>query len=354
MLISNIDSFFFSLDFEDYTLGNKDLLEKLADSKEEAKIDRLKEVTVNFGGRKFKILPNGSRFHSYILHNDNLEIKLARHRSKSRNNFPVSIRLKSLYLWEKGFLNAYMETIDFIENTIKGEIIADKISRADLCCHTDELFPCPDLKLWRGNFRKVELFTFNRAITGFSFGTFAEKNVMCRIYDKTLEIKSSNKTWFNEIWKKENMNINNVWNVEFQVGRKFFKDHNIDNCQDFILKMRGIWEKLTKSWINYIENDDSNISRCSIRQEWKNIQNAYLNYCLQEPIKREEQKNYDAEKLIPLLVGVLTSYGACKQNIVLDRVIEDFKKDVDKYLKEKKANMPIEKVFYDKLEYLYG
>lgn len=354
MLISNIDSFFFSIDFDNYDIDNQELISTLDDKKQIAKEDRLIDVMVEFGGRKFKILPNGSRFHSYILHNDNLEIKLAKHRSKSKNNFPVAIRLKSLYLWEKGFLNAYMETMDFIKENIKGSIIADKISRADLCCHTDELFPCPDLRLWRGKFRNVEMFTFNRAITGFSFGSFKDKNVMCRVYDKTLEIKNSGKTWFNGIWEKENMNINNVWNVEFQVGRKFFKDHDIDSCQDFIVKMRGIWEKLTKNWINYIELDDSNISRCTVREEWENIQNAYLDYCLQEPIKRKEQKNYDAKKLVPLLVGILTSYGACKQKIVLDRVVEDFKKDLEEYLSEKKGNIPIEQIFYDKLEYLYG
>lgn len=354
MVISNIDSFFFSLDFEEYDINNQNLIERLEEEKEEAKIDRLKDIYVVLGDRKFKIMPNGSRFHSYILHNDNLEIKLARHRSKSKNNFPISIRIKSIYLWEKGFLNAYIATMDFITAIIKGNIISDKISRVDLCCHTDELFPCSDLKLWRGSFRKVELFTFNRAITGFSFGSFKEKNVMCRIYDKTLEIKSSNKSWFNAIWEKENMNINNIWNVEFQVGRKFFKEHDIDTCQDFILKMRGIWEKLTNHWINYIELDDSNISRCTVRNEWTNIQKAYLGYCLQEPIKRDKQKNYDAKKLVPQLVGILTTYGACKQKIILDNVVEEFKKDLDEYLADKKGDIPVEKLFFDKLEYLYG
>lgn len=354
MLISNIDSFFFSLDFEDYSTENHKFLQYLEEAKGEAKIDRLREFTISFGGRKFKIMPNGSRFHSYILHNDNLEIKLSRHRSKSKNNYPVAVRLKSLYLWEKGFLNAYMETISFLEENIKGEITANKVSRADLCCHTDELFLTSDLEVWRGRFRKIEVFTYNRCINAFYFGSFKENNIMCRIYDKALEIKSSGKTWFKEIWEKAGMNVNNVWNVEFQVGRKFFKEHQIESSEDFILKMRGIWEKLTGNWINFIELDNERKSRCSIREEWFNIQDAYLDFCLQEPIKREVQKNYDAEKLIPQLVGILTSYGACKQNIVLDRVINDFKKDLEKYLKENKGNAPIEQIIYNKLEYLYG
>lgn len=353
-MISNIDSFFFSVDIEDYSTNNAELLRKLQEAKDEAQIDRLKEIKVDFGGRKFKIMPNGSRFHSYILHNDNLEIKLARHRSRSKNNYPVAIRLKSLYLWEKGFLNAYMETIGFIEDTIKGAIVGNKISRADLCCHTDELFPTADLEVWRGRFRKIEIFTYNRCINAFVFGSFNENNIMCRIYDKTLEIKSSGKTWFNKIWQSEGMNVNNVWNVEFQVGRKFFKEHNIESSQDFILKMRGIWEKLTGDWINLINLDNDRKSRCTVKDEWINIQGAYLDFCLQKPVKREKQKNYDAKKLIPLIVGVLTTYGACKQKIVLDRVLDDFKNDMKEYLEDKKDNVPIEQLLYDKLEYLYG
>ncbi|WZL73092.1 hypothetical protein QBE52_18940 [Clostridiaceae bacterium 35-E11] len=357
MLISNIDSIFFSIDINKYEEENFDLLKYLEESKKQAKEDKLNDKVITLGDKNFKILPNGARFHSYILHNDTLELKFAQNRSKNGNNYPISIRIKSLYLWEKGFVDAYMAIIDYLKTIVKGDFIAEKISRADLCCHTDNLkfsTLCDIYESWRGSFRKVEYFMYNRKITGFSFGSFKEKNIMCRIYDKTLEIKTSGKVWFNHIWKKEGMDIENVWNVEFQVGRKFFKDYGVESVQDFILKMRSIWEHLTKTWICYINLDNDNITRCSAKKCWIEIQDAYLNYCYQQIIKREKQLNTKADELIPLLVGVLTSYGACKQKIVLDRVLDDFKKDMKNYLMFKKENTPIEKIFLDKLEYLFS
>ena len=356
-MISNIDSIFFSLDIKNYDHNNKELLQFLEIEKEESKEDRLKENIINVGDRKFIILPNGARFHAYILHNESIEIKLSQARSRSKNNYPVSVRIKSLLLWEKGFIQAYLDTIDYIKTIIQGDIIAEKISRADLCCHTDKLKFDNMLDIyenWRGTFRKVEHYFYNRELNGLTFGSFNDKNVMCRIYDKSLEIKSSGKSWFNDIWIESKMDIDNVWNVEFQVGRKYFKDYNIETVQDFIINMRGIWEHLTKTWITYINMDDSNISRCTTKESWLDIQNSYLDYCNYKPIKREKQVNKNAQNLIPLLVGVFTSYGACKQKIVLDKVIDDFKKDIDKYLYDKKDNVPIEKLFYDKLEYIYS
>ncbi|MCT4606656.1 MAG: hypothetical protein N4A64_11235 [Marinisporobacter sp.] len=357
MVLSNIDSIFFSIDVSNYEEKNADLLQKLEEGKEQAKADTQTDKIIILGDKNFELLPNGARFHAYILHNDTLELKLAQNRSKNGNNYPVSVRIKSLFLWEKGFIDAYMEVIEYLKTIIKGEFIAEKISRADLCCHTDSLkfyTLCDIYESWKGNFRKVEYFTYNRKTTGFTFGSFKEKNVMCRVYDKTLEITTSNKTWFKEIWLKEGMDIENIWNVEFQVGRKFFKNYGVESVQDFILKMRAIWEYLTKEWINYIDLDNSRVERCSIKACWKEIQDAYLNYCYQQIIKREKQVNTKAEELIPLLVGVLTSYGACKQKIVLDRVIDDFKEDMRKYLQEKKENIPIEKIFFDKLEFLFS
>lgn len=356
-MISNIDSIFFSIDVKNYDSNNEELLKLLEKSKEIAKNDRVTKKIIELGDKKFTILPNGARFHAYILHNDSLEIKFSQNRSKSKDNYPVAVRIKSLYLWEKGFINSYLETIEFLKTIINGDFIAAKISRADLCCHVDFLKfeSMADITLsWRGNFKKVEHFFYNRKLNGLTFGSFAEKNVMCRIYDKSLEIKTSGKTWFNDIWLNSKMDIENVWNIEFQVGRKFFKEHSIETVQDFIIKMRGIWEYLTKDWITFINLDDENISRCTTKEIWLKVQDAYLDYCNFEPIKREKQLNRNAELLIPLLVGVLTSYGACKQNIVLDRVLKEFKDDLELYLKEKKESVPVEKLFFDKLEYMYS
>lgn len=356
-MVSNIDSIFFSIDIDNYENLNNELLEKLQDYKDKAKDNKLTDLQITIQNKTFTILPNGARFHSYILHNESLEIKFAKARSKSKSNYPISIRIKSLMLWEYGFIDAYVKTIDYIKSIVKGEIIAEKLSRADMACHVDDFKIESILDLnesWRGNFRKVNHYFYNRKINGLTFGTFTEKNIMARIYDKSLEIKSSNKLWFNDIWLKEGMNINNVWNIEYQIGRNYFKENQIETVADFIKSMRAIWEYLTNTWLAFIDLTDTNISRCPLKPVWDKISKAYLNYCNTKPIRRQKQLNKRAEALIPQLVGVLTSYGACKYNLNLDNILTDFKKDIKEYLLEKKDNIPIEQIVYDKIEYLFS
>jgi hypothetical protein len=352
-MISNIDSYFFSLDIEEYDNNNQDLIQNLELAKNEAKENKLEEHTIELASKKFIILPNGARFHAFILHNDSMELKFAQGRSKSESNYPVAVRIKSLKLWEKGFEAAYDETIETIKQIVKGDIIAEKISRADMCCHTDTLGDI-NINDWRGTFRKLELHYFNRNINGLTFGTFEDKNTMCRVYDKSLEIKSSNKLWFRSIWIKAGLDPDKVWNVEYQIGRTYFKERNIETTYDFIIQMRGIWENLTTQFVSYIDRIDTNISRCPLKTCWTDIHNAFNKYYKQYPIKRVKQLNKRAEALIPLFVGVMTSYGACKNNITVDQVLDEFKEDLKIYLKEKKDNIPIEQIILDKIDFMYS
>jgi len=356
-MLSNIDSIFFSLDFNEYDNNNQDLIKNLELAKEQSKENKLNETIIDLAGKKFVILPNGARFHAYILHNDSMELKIAHGRSSSLTNYPVSIRIKSLKLWEDGFISAYEDTIETVKSIIKGEIIAEKISRADMCVHVDN-FKLDNLNelyhSWRGTFRKVEHYFYNRKLNGITFGTFQDKNVMCRIYDKSLEIKSSNKLWFKTIWTKAGMDPENVWNIEYQIGRKYFKDREIETVTEFVVHMRGIWEELTTKFVSFIEQTDNNISRCPLKPEWEQITKAYQTYYQKVPIKREKQLNKRSEALIPLLIGVLTSYGACNLNVNMDKLFHQIKTDTKEYLHDRKDNIPIEQIILDKIEYMYS
>lgn len=355
MFIANIDSLFFSIDIKNYVENNAQLINYLEKKKEIAKKNRNTDVFVILEGKKFKIMPNGVRFHSFILHNDTMELKVASFRSTAKNNYPVSIRIKSLKLWQNGYIRAYEDIINFLKTVFVGDFISEKLSRADICCHTDEVFIDDiDITSWRGKYKKQEVHLTNRKVNGMTFGSFKDKNIMCRIYDKSLEIKTSGKTWFNDIWRNNNLNIEKVWNIEFQLGRKFFKERKIETVIDFILKTKTMWKYLTTEWINFIINDDINISRCTVRKNWTSLIKAYDNYVGEQMIKFDKQRNRRAEKLIPLLVGVFSSYGACKQRIAPEEIIEEFKQDMQEYLKEKKANIPPEQFILNKLEYLFS
>ncbi len=355
MQIANVDSLFYSIDIKDFEKENVQFLNLLELMKMQAKVDTMQETYFDYKTYRFKILPNGLRFHSYILHNEIMSISISAHRSTNENNYPVAVRLKSLFLWQSGFAQAYEDSINILHDIFSGEFIKEKISRADLCCHTDSLnLTIDDLNSFRGTYKKNEIFMTNRKLSGITFGTFTEKNCMCRIYNKSLEIKTSGKTWFNEIWKKQEMDIEKVWNVEFQVGRTFFKDYNIETVTDFALKARAIWEKLTSDFICYINDDDERPTRCSIKSEWLVLQTAYDDYVKQNIIKRVKQMRCSADELLPLLTGVLVSYGACKFNYSLDDVLTDFRTDLDKYLKERKGGIQLSDMLLDRSKYIFS
>lgn len=355
MHIANVDSLFYSVDIKNFEKENEQFLNLLEFMKLQAKVDTLEETYFDYKTYRFRILPNGLRFHSYILHNEIMSISISAHRSTNENNYPVAVRLKSLFLWQNGFLQAYEDSINILHDIFKGEFIKEKISRADICCHTDNLgLTIDDINNFRGTFKKNEIFMTNRKLSGITFGTFTEKNVMCRIYNKSLEIKTSGKTWFNEVWQGQEMDIEKVWNVEFQVGRTFFKDYNIETVADFALKTRAIWEKLTSEFVSYIYADDCNISRCTVRPEWIELQTAYEDYVKQKIIKRVKQMKCSADELLPLLTGVLVSYGACKFNYTLDDVITDFRHDLHKYLKDRKGGITISDMLLDRSKYIFS
>ncbi|WP_312700564.1 hypothetical protein [Sedimentibacter sp.] len=355
MQISNIDSLFFSVDIKDYEKNNQELIQLLELYKLQAKADTLQDTYVDYKTYRFKIMPNGLRFHSFILHNEIISISISSHRSANKENYPVAVRLKSLFLWQKGYLQAYEDSINILKDIFKGEFISEKISRADICCHTDSLqLNLEDVNSFRGTFKKNEIFMTNRKLSGLTFGTFTEKNVMLRIYNKSLEIKQSGKTWFNSIWEKQSMNIDNVWNVEYQIGRSFFKEHNIESVADFAVKSRSIWEQLTQTYCCYINLDNDNISRCSIKSEWLEIIQAYNEYIKQDLIKRDKQMRCTADELLPLLTGVLISYGACKYNFSLQDVLQDFNNDLSEYLKTKKGNADLSDLLLKRSQYIHS
>jgi len=355
MQIVNVDSLFFSVDIKDFEKDNQELIQLLELYKLQAKSDSLVDTYIDYKTYRFKIMPNGLRFHSFILHNEIMSISISAHRSKNKENYPVAVRLKSLFLWQNGYLQAYEDSINILKDIFKGEFISEKISRADLCCHTDSLsLNLDDVNSFRGSFKKNEIFMTNRKLSGLTFGTFTEKNVMLRIYNKSLEIKSSGKSWFNDIWNNQGMDIEKVWNVEFQIGRSFFKEHNIETVADFALKSRSIWEKLTTDYCCYINDDNENVSRCSIKSEWKTIILGYEEYIKQPLIKRSEQMRCSADELLPLLTGVLVSYGACKFNYSLDDVLTDFRTDLDKYLKERKGGIQLSDMLLDRSKYIFS
>ena len=238
MIIPMIDWLSFSVDIENYEELIEINIQKLQDAKDYAKeisVNKLSEKSIiQIGSMNFNVMPNGTQGYAFILNNDEYQIKIAQFRSKKRDYYPIMIIIHSQALWSFGPEEAYRQIANWIEKEI-GVIIANKVSRVDLCCHTDLIKDnLIEIGRFKGLFKidEVHINHENRKTSAINYGS-RKSSIYCRIYDKKLEIsKTRKKLWFYLIWQKYGYVDKAVWNIEFELKRDFFLDHNLESVDD--------------------------------------------------------------------------------------------------------------------------
>jgi len=352
-MIANIDTLVISFDVLDYDKSIGYYSKSLEESKEKSRNymynNESKRETVQFGNVKFEVMANGARMYAYLIHNDLIEIRLAKIRSNNKDTLPIVVSFKSTLLWSKG-LNAYFYA-ERIINNVFGSIKTTKISRVDMALHMDK-YTHDQLHLdeFIGQFKKDSIHRFDRKIETLYFGSRKTQKVLCRIYNKTREvIETKSKLWFFDIWEKENLDIMNVWNVEFELHRDFLREINIDTFTDLIDNLKGIWYYLTHEWIRHIDmSTATRRERCHVRPIWHDIQDGYNKFDMDGYIDRDLQRLRDLNKYVPGAVGYLTSLSAMSGIDDVDDAMAFLRYEMDRYFTIKKETT-FEEVVHTKM-----
>lgn len=340
MFIPMIDTLIYNNDIEDYDNVMREMLDKLEQKKQTAKAalteNKSMIVSITIGEMTFEVLSNGKKGYSYILHNGFYEIDLAQYRSRNKDFNPVFIKVKSEALWALGFINAFQQLQDW-QNQNFGTVINNKITRIDLCCHTDKFrLQDDDINNFKGQFYTDCIYRYRRNISSMNFGSSATGKVYCRIYDKVLEIEQKKqKTWFFKVWKDAGLNPNKVWNIEFQILRDFLVERNINDVYDTYEYIGTIWKYCTENWLVKIIRDDENVSRCSIDPFWKVLQKAFEKIEYKPFVKRENQLKADAMAMVPNAYGYVTTYAAKNGMSDINMVLRSLMNAGESYLKTK-------------------
>lgn len=337
-----IDTLTAFIDIEEYEEKAHQFLSTLEEKKTRAKIkqaDNDEAELLVIGDMTLQVLSNGKEGYAYILHNELYELNFAQYRSKNRNFFPVFIKIKSQALWSMSPEYAWKYICRWINDNV-GQIHTDRISRIDLCCHTDDFYiENSETADFKGQFYIDNTYRYRRQISAIYFGSSSTGKVYGRIYDKTLEItQKKQKTWFYDIWQNAGMNIEKVWNIEFQINREYLKEHCIDSVQDTFERLATMWKYCTEYWLVKIVPDNANISRCSIDDRWKPIQEAFSGYQNKPLVDRDKQLSTDADAMIPSLYGTFTSFAARKGISDLKLALASMEISGSSYLRGKKAD----------------
>ena len=338
--ISNIDTIYILLDVKNYELNSKDILKYLQEEKEKAKLTAISNASykhfITINNLNFQLFPNGTKGYAYILHNNGYEVKLAQYKSRLKSLLPIQIRISSEYLWSIGIENSWSIIYNWIVETF-GNVEVEKVCRLDLCTHISDVDLTTNWEeCYKGTFKKRNMFITNNQINSITFGTRDSKNIYCRIYNKTLEIQEKkHKTWFFEIWNKNGLNPENVWNIEFEMKSELLRKYDLYTVNDITTHLKDLWLLCTSKFLTKINNDNAKVERCSINSEWLEIQKCYDKFKSSQLILKKAKDDYDANALVPSIVGNITSYCAYKGIILVEDMINDLKENGEKYLRKK-------------------
>jgi len=346
VIIKGIDTVEFGIEIFDYFISSKSLLDILSHLKFKAQEDG-KEYEIELNGINVKVHRNGIPFYSYKLScNDFLVYFMDK---EVKNTSPIKVRFLSSYLWSIGFEKAVKEFLNWL-NGLELSITTTKLSRIDICVDSDETpFTKEDVEKVVTRARgKANHFVNDEYYNGSQFSGFTIGRgdpLLARVYNKTLEVKKSQKVWFFDLWKEHLWDGSQpVWRVEFQIRRKCLKEFGVNSIDDFFLKENNIWSYLTYEWLTLrIPSSDKNKARWLLDSRWTIVQNADLKQ-LFSPAIRQKVKMGNTEQLLDQIAGLLISVGALNNHDNLSVTTEIAKRWTESKLHNRNTTFNEEKI----------
>ncbi len=336
--ISNIDTLYFLVDIENYEKECQDILDFLTKEKNVAQYKYQEKKLlhlIDISNIQFYINYSGTRGYEFILRNDYFELCIAKYHSKIVGFKPIKIRISSEALWSLGFLKSYEIIKNWIIETF-GNIASEAVYRIDLCNHSNIDFTTNYENCYKGNFKKQNITYSGKDINAICFGSRNNKLIYCRIYNKSLEIaETKKKMWFKEIWQNHNLDVENVWNLEFEIKSEFLRSKCLVTVQDVYEHLQDLWRYCTENWLVKINADNSRKTRCSINSNWLELQNAFHEFQSKGLISNNSINAANASSLVPTIAGFITSYSANKNITSMSKALTAYEIEARRYFKLK-------------------
>ena len=350
---SGIDSLVLGFSIEEYL--ESDGFTDLEDSKLLAgeKMFNSKGYPVSWYGVDFIVQPRGARSYEWILRNDDVIVCIARE-AKGGSVLPeVYVTFSAPYLWSHGSTKAVKLFKHWLGKWVL--FTADKVSRCDLCLDIEMTTPMIDLHKeivtlakHKGYYIK-DLSGYMRGLrnSGYEFGKSA---LVGRFYDKTLEILSSKKDWFRDIWTANNWDgVTPVTRVEFQMRRKFLKLFQINGYDDLELAVASTWRYCTGDWLRVCEpskgKKNNHQHLLPVQEWWAFVQQSKCLFGEDVGLTRFQLKKPRYDALIVQGKGVLSSALALRASAVgISEALYSFHKDIDAWLKDDLRDVAVSKI----------
>lgn len=234
--------------------------------------ERVKLAQTSFGRHAFKIHDRGSRPYEYVLSDAWYRIQVA---GLFAERLPLAhVKIASTPLTLEGPRLVVADLNDFVQSLGVSED-APTVSRADIC--VDFVTSTDISALTNRQFvtraRKFDRFEDAREFTGLLIGKGG--GLSARLYNKTLEIKSSGKAYMLDVWRDCGWDgFSDIWRLEFQYRRDVLRQLNVASFEDLMDSLGGLWLYASCDWLRLtLPNvQDSTPSRWPTHPLWLSLQ----------------------------------------------------------------------------------
>lgn len=247
---------------------------------QENKLDRLKKLAQSdqladqaqaqlpVNEHIFEVKDKGTGMFPYLIEDNCFRIQLSRQRAKS---MPMAyVKISSEYLTHKKVndvvqdLTAVLEELGVIESQVK-------VSRIDLFLDfaSNENMDSWHRDAWVTRSEKIHQYAIKGEFSGWSIGMGS--GMSARLYNKTLEILSSNKQYLIPLWIEAGWNKNNpVWRLEFEIKRDVLVQFDVQSLSVTLDNLNGLWSYATTDWLKLTlpSAGDTNRSRWPTHPLW--------------------------------------------------------------------------------------
>lgn len=314
VVASGIDTLVIGFSIERYVDVNE--FEALTEAKSEAgerQFDK-KGCGVEWFGTEFNMAASGAMGYEWVMRNADVTVCIAREARGGSIIPEVYVTFGSVNIWTHGLDGAIMEFTSWLSRWAM--ILDNKISRADLCLDIAMPFPVIDIKneiVSRARKKrrvdepaKIEHHVECRRDTGYRFGS---GDLVGRLYDKTNEIKVSQKEWMQEVWKAESWDGETpVVRYEFQCRRNFLKEMSVNSFEELKERLADIWRYCTHDWLRVCDQGaNTNQSRWKSKDYWTLIQQSFSMFGQAYGVLRMKSKKVRYDHLFKIIRGCCVS-----------------------------------------------
>jgi len=314
VVASGIDTLVIGFSIQSYVGANN--FEALTEAKSKAgekQFDK-KGCGVEWLGTEFNMAARGAMGYEWVMRNADVTVCIAREARGGSIVPEVYVTFSSQNLWTNGLDGAVMMFKRWLS---RWAVISDtKISRADLCLDIAMPFPVIDIKseiVSRARKKrrvnelvKIEHHVECRRDTGYRFGS---GDLVGRFYDKTNEIKVSQKEWMREVWKVEGWDGETpVVRYEFQCRRNFLKEMSANSFEELKERLADIWRYCTHDWLRVCDQGaNTNQSRWKSKDYWTLIQQSFSLFGQAYGVLRMKSKKVCYDHLLKQIRGCCVS-----------------------------------------------